>query len=676
MIMPSQESNLNTNLSTNNFSIEMNGTMFSMLSKNVYNDVILAPIREWSTNAVDACIAADKEVKFDVHLPVADNLTFSVRDYGTGLTDEEINTLFATFGASTKRNSNKFNGTFGIGRMSALAYAKQFTVESFIDGKHIVYLITTNNNIPQMVYMGVSDTTEPNGLKLSLPVQVSDVQKFISKASDLYGFFEHKPKTNVKIETEKKYLLKGTNWKVLKGWSTTSYAIMGNVPYEISERHTNIPSGLIFNLPLGSVSITPGRESLNYDDTTVKTLKKYYEELLEEVNLISIKTINAAGEDYYKLHEFNEAFCALPYSVKSSSSLAELIQKVAAKKYYNFSRTEFECQFARHIPNLSVKIKDKYNNTLRKVPYVVPNTNQIFLIADTRTGIVSAARQYSNKFKTENSSNNHVIILSMEQFRKTDVENFVKNCKDFFSKVGITEYDLSSNYVSDKKGKTENSGLFKPYTIHLSSKIDGMNTVVKQNSQLAKDYTVKTPYVLSSGSTLLLKNLEKFVTYYEYLSILKENVSVSFPIAVPKKYVKEAEENPLFVDFFEYVEDLYKNNPVIFKDLSEKDTMAYRSLSPLEKYSFGPEIKKLLPAEMTEYLETVHDFVEKYRYKPSALADPSRFKKYFDTTIEKPDIKITGKELQNKYSLLLKIVLKPNNITAEDIEEYIKLLEA
>jgi hypothetical protein len=58
--------------------------MFQMLTSNVYNDPILAVMREWSTNACDACIAANKPVKFDVNLPTLEETTFSVRDYGTG----------------------------------------------------------------------------------------------------------------------------------------------------------------------------------------------------------------------------------------------------------------------------------------------------------------------------------------------------------------------------------------------------------------------------------------------------------------------------------------------------------------------------------------------------------------------------------------------------------------
>jgi sensor histidine kinase regulating citrate/malate metabolism len=94
-------------------SIEMNSSMFQLLTSKVYTDPILAVMREWSTNAIDACLASSKPVNFDVHLPTMGDPVFSVRDYSSGLSESDMLGLFCTVGASTKRNSNEFNGTFG-----------------------------------------------------------------------------------------------------------------------------------------------------------------------------------------------------------------------------------------------------------------------------------------------------------------------------------------------------------------------------------------------------------------------------------------------------------------------------------------------------------------------------------------------------------------------------------
>ena len=115
MIDPHTPSSIqpSASLTSTQFSIETNASMFKMLTSKVYNDPLLAVMREWSTNAIDACKDAKLAVNYDVHLPTNSDMSFSVRDYGTGLPKEQITTLFCTMGASTKRDSNEFNGAFG-----------------------------------------------------------------------------------------------------------------------------------------------------------------------------------------------------------------------------------------------------------------------------------------------------------------------------------------------------------------------------------------------------------------------------------------------------------------------------------------------------------------------------------------------------------------------------------
>ena len=112
-IISTNSSNFEQPVITGAFTLEANAHMFQMLSKNVYNNIILAGIRELSTNAVDACILANLPVKFDVHVPEVDSPTFSVRDYGIGLSEEELLNFYTVMGASNKRESNAFNGQFG-----------------------------------------------------------------------------------------------------------------------------------------------------------------------------------------------------------------------------------------------------------------------------------------------------------------------------------------------------------------------------------------------------------------------------------------------------------------------------------------------------------------------------------------------------------------------------------
>ena len=64
--------------------------IFNVLRNQLYSDKVLAVIREYSTNAVDAHIEvgqADKPIK--VTLPTQMTPEFKVRDFGRGLTEEQ-----------------------------------------------------------------------------------------------------------------------------------------------------------------------------------------------------------------------------------------------------------------------------------------------------------------------------------------------------------------------------------------------------------------------------------------------------------------------------------------------------------------------------------------------------------------------------------------------------------
>ena len=115
MIINQQSSNsIQTNgLQSSQFTLETNSTIFDMLTSKVYSDPLLASIREISTNAIDGCLQADKPVAFDVHLPTEQEPYFSVRDYGSGMSPDQIQQVYTTMGASTKRDSNDFNGCMG-----------------------------------------------------------------------------------------------------------------------------------------------------------------------------------------------------------------------------------------------------------------------------------------------------------------------------------------------------------------------------------------------------------------------------------------------------------------------------------------------------------------------------------------------------------------------------------
>ena len=665
MITSSENSSLDTNLAKSNFSIEMNGTMFSMLSKNVYNDIILAPMREWSTNAVDACLAADTEVRFEVMLPTAESPTFSVRDYGTGLTEEEVTTLFATFGASTKRDSNKFNGTFGIGRMSALAYTTQFSVETFLDGTHSTFLVTTQDSIPQMIKLGSTTTTEDNGLKLSLSVEPRDIEKFTRRARKLYRYFDHKPTLNVSLDLSLPKGIQGTDWFIDN--SGTSYsspvAVMGNVAYEIDTNHARIPYAHVVSVPLGALSITPGRETLNYDDVTVETLQKFEELIATETEQVLTTALNKVKKDSYK--EISQ-FCRNIRSKVEYRMANKVAQNLTVPHRYFQLQHGLDFTFKSSLPNdMIIKTKLWNSERLTAEPLDLYRDSK-FMIMDTRTQASAAMGQYAAQSKDTPSA---IIGLFMEKFTKANLEKFVSGAKQFLSDIGVVDYALSSDYVSDKRGSSGNAvKTFKPYLVHMNR----YNSFSVTKSHTAASEFTKAIYIPISGSTV--EPTDKLIAYSKYLELLDDKLSQStWVYGVPKAYMKQVEEMDTFTTLYDHVDSIVKNEPVMEvpdqESTSQRIYRAFKYLGDDERASVD------WPIDAKEYVREFSKFENTHmNFISYTAANCEKVNAHFTIKTLTPQTSITGKQLEDRYPLLCNL-LKSSHTSVQELNYYLKLQE-
>ena len=114
--------------------------IFNVLRNQLYSDKVLAVIREYSCNAVDAHVEVGKgDVPIKVTLPTQMTPELKVRDFGRGLTETEIAEIYAMYGESTKRGSNEQIGQLGLGCKSAFAYGDNFIINSFVKGTKTTY---------------------------------------------------------------------------------------------------------------------------------------------------------------------------------------------------------------------------------------------------------------------------------------------------------------------------------------------------------------------------------------------------------------------------------------------------------------------------------------------------------------------------------------------------------
>ena len=157
------------------------------LLRNNYSNTRLAVIREISANALDANTEANSKRKIEIVLPSNMNPTFSVRDFGGGLSKEDVFGLYSKYGKSTKRESNNYIGAFGIGKFAPLSYGDNFTCVSYHGGKKTSYnIFVDEHDDTKIVQLHEEKSSEPTGLSIEVAVAESDISAF---REDTANFF-------------------------------------------------------------------------------------------------------------------------------------------------------------------------------------------------------------------------------------------------------------------------------------------------------------------------------------------------------------------------------------------------------------------------------------------------------------------------------------------------------
>ena len=182
-------------IETSEFTMANDSKLYMLLSDKIYTDKIMAPIRELLCNAYDAHVAAGTtDIPIQVTLPTkANDYTFAVRDFGTGLSAEGIKELYTKYGASNKCASNEFIGCLGLGSKAPFAYTKDgFMVVSYHNGAEYAYHCSRDGGKQSFERFPTRKTTEPNGLHVSFSVEPYDSSTFSDKLTEFSRTFVSK----------------------------------------------------------------------------------------------------------------------------------------------------------------------------------------------------------------------------------------------------------------------------------------------------------------------------------------------------------------------------------------------------------------------------------------------------------------------------------------------------
>lgn len=284
----------------NDMTIDAEGmTHIISILTNLYEDPEKTVIREYYSNALDSHIASGTEEKIEVIAPSFYDPTFVVQDYGIGMSEHDILSIYSSYGKSTKRDSNDQVGAFGLGCKSALSYANQFSVEAVKDGNKTLALIARKDNGgSECTIVGTSATDDPNGVRISIPV--SDKVSFHQK---MEKFFKYADPTRFDLEGLGVDYFKDTYSSITDNLWVSDHShfdpaslsvIMGGVQYPVSTSFTSTlfsDSGLNFSygtdllieVPIGDVDLTPSRESMQETERTTTNVRNQFEHLISEM---------------------------------------------------------------------------------------------------------------------------------------------------------------------------------------------------------------------------------------------------------------------------------------------------------------------------------------------------------------------------------------------------------
>jgi len=281
------------------FSIDVNAKMFRVLSDTMYQDKVGSMVRELSCNAMDAHIMAGKDsVPFTIHVPDSLEPWFSVKDEGTGLSDQDLRTMYTTYGRSTKDSNNDVVGAFGLGSKTPFAYTDQFTVTSVHDGMKRIYVAVMNDaGLPVLKLQGEAETSEHPGLEINVSVRDTDYRAFHTAITNQLQFFAVKPvlvnnrhqvafpnlTDHVSITKDGITIYNGDYNAAIDG----IWIVQGGVGYSLNaDRLGNMTEaakdftraierkGAILEFNIGDIEVTASREGISYTDTVKARIVK------------------------------------------------------------------------------------------------------------------------------------------------------------------------------------------------------------------------------------------------------------------------------------------------------------------------------------------------------------------------------------------------------------------
>lgn len=601
--------NVTTNVAGDviNFSIKASSHSFKILSSTLYANSIRAIIRELSCNALDSHAVAKNPNPIEVHLPDVLEPWFYVKDYGTGLSSDEVVNIYTTYFSSTKTNDNLQIGALGLGSKSPFAYTDNFTVTTVKDGWRGVYSALINEEgVPGLLLLSEGSTNEPNGVEVRMCVETADFYKFEKEAMYVFRFFEQKPRilngvrvvqsNNMEVE-----VVIPDVYYIKDGSIDNSVAIMGNIPYPIDFKNLNYDSefakhfgtNYLIQLPIGAVDFQPSREGLKYTNKTVTVLRNILDQLsqgLRDKLIAEVDSIPNTWEKADFLCSLNKNSCYVP--IMKSVVKNEFKDIVDLSSHYHWSEKFcIPIQVAvlnKELAEFNIGVTrftyDKYRedepfcNKDNITPLIIDKISKTVFIIN-KENIKTYLRYYASVALTTNNVYDHALILSpIDKTKEMDIAAFLKQCGEPPQNLVIPITSITPN-LPEKATKPRQKRELKLYSWNQGKRrwdIDGTIDKALEASEADDVVMVYVPFAPNKIGETRNQILGIHYTYgadypdlYRYYARMKAGHLKIFDITVygvPNKAIDMVKDNPNWIELKDYVDD--KISKITKRDIS------------------------------------------------------------------------------------------------------------
>jgi len=625
------------------FRIRNSAKAFSILSSGLYSNKIRAIIRELSCNAVDSHIAAGKkDIPFDVHFPTQLEPHFSIRDYGVGLSHDQVTNIYTTYFESTKTNSNDFIGALGLGSKSPFSYTDNFTVTAIKDGRRGIYTAFINNEgVPSIALMSEGPSDESPGVEIQFSVNNrEDYSRFKDEARIVYKHFSIRPISNIElriVETEylERDIIPNVHHFKSDSYRTDSIAVMGNIAYPIQVPNSNAVLGeglasllnccLEIHFNIGELDFQASREGLSYIPQTIAAIKQKLEALsisLQSYLAIEADKItnlwekgifvkNKSGDNLwkeaalrYKRASKDPIFDATNLNICSLITI-DVDPEVIERDYNIFIRAfEYEYHSRRTISTLKTRTKYVKDPTSPGAAATKPVSfweipileNLVFYKNDTRASSLSRVKSH---FRNSPSKKRGMAVFVLETFDKKKPAKFDEFLASIYGPNNVA--NVSDTAPTVTVAKPANSGPTK--VVKLIVKEDRNNKKYQwvdagQLSSFPKTTHYYLPLVghtayTRSGHILDIKNLQNSLNSCNVSNFT--NIEV---FGIRKSNLKEVKKMKHWVN----LEDYLRAELSVFTE-DDLIKLMTAGLDKHEVFKYNKNISKLILDPTSSFLK-------------------------------------------------------------------------